>query len=147
MNQYQFLGQNVTYIVACTISNKVVLSYLHTCSVYNGNTVDGRIPAPVNMWRIPLFAGFYTSKVGFRRISSINSMFIYIYMYIYICIYINPSNVSARIVSTARGEASQLSAELASATNAIQAARETMMEWQLRHGAHFLWYFYVCFLI
>ena len=31
MNQYQFLGQNVTYIVACTISNKVVSSYLHTC--------------------------------------------------------------------------------------------------------------------
>jgi len=29
----------------------------------NGNTVDGRNPAPVDRWFIPLFIGFQTSKV------------------------------------------------------------------------------------
>ena len=38
----------------------------------NEHTVDGKNPTPVDMVNIPLFTGFYTSRVV-SRISSINS--------------------------------------------------------------------------
>ena len=47
------------------------------------DTVDARIPAPVDMENIPLFTGFYTSKRWLLGISSINRMFSFLEVFIF----------------------------------------------------------------
>ena len=46
------------------LSNTIKLSGFRSVRVpFSGDTVDGRNPAPVDMVKIPLFTGFYTSQV------------------------------------------------------------------------------------
>ena len=47
------------------------------------DTVDARIPAPVDMENIPLFTGFFTSKRWLLGISSINRMFSFLEVFIF----------------------------------------------------------------
>ena len=76
------------YLCAYAYIYKYIYVYIYI--IIHIHTVDGRSPAPVDRWFIPLFIGFQPSKVvqDFATIHSITYIYIIVYIYSYIYNYI-----------------------------------------------------------